>query len=114
MATSLTQKRSIATFARRAALVAAGIAVVAALIYAFLPPVVLVDLAHVKKGTLQVGADADISIFDPKHEWTIDRQAFLSKSQNSPFHGWSMTGKPAFTIVAGKVIYRSAHLKGKS
>ncbi|NDG27466.1 MAG: hypothetical protein EB120_09865, partial [Proteobacteria bacterium] len=66
------------------------------------------------KGTLQVGADADISIFDPKHEWTIDRQAFLSKSQNSPFHGWSMTGKPAFTIVAGKVIYRSAHLKGKS
>jgi HlyD family secretion protein len=54
VATSLTQKRSIATFARRAALVAAGIAVVAALIYAFLPPVVLVDLAHVKKGTLQV------------------------------------------------------------
>ena len=59
-----------------------------------------------KKGTLQVGADADISIFDPNLEWVVDKNQFRSKSQNSPFHGWTVKGKPVFTIVAGKIVYR--------
>jgi len=59
-----------------------------------------------KKGTLRVGADADISIFDPNLEWVVDKNQFRSKSQNSPFHGWTVKGKPVFTIVAGKIVYR--------
>jgi len=64
------------------------------------------QIIGVKKGTLRVGADADISIFDPGIEWVVDRSQFQSKSQNSPFHGWKMRGKPVFTIVAGKIVYR--------
>lgn len=64
------------------------------------------QIIGVKKGTLQVGADADISIFDPAQEWVVDRSQFQSKSQNSPFHGWTMKGKPVFTIVGGKIVYR--------
>jgi len=61
-----------------------------------------------KKGTLQVGADADISIFDPLKEWIVDKALFQSKSQNTPFHTWKMRGKPVYTIVAGKIVHREA------
>ncbi|NDC24863.1 MAG: dihydroorotase [Proteobacteria bacterium] len=71
------------------------------------------QIIGVKKGTLQIGADADISIFDPKHEWTVDRNDFRSKSHNSPFHGWQVTGKPAYTVVGGKIVFASAHRKGQ-
>jgi dihydroorotase len=64
------------------------------------------QIIGVKKGTLQLGSDADISIFDPGQEWVVDRSQFQSKSQNSPFHGWTMRGKPVFTIVGGKIVYR--------
>ena len=64
------------------------------------------QIIGVKKGTLQLGSDADISIFDPGQEWVVDRSQFKSKSQNSPFHGWTMRGKPVFTIVGGKIVYR--------
>lgn len=59
----------------------------------------------VKKGTLSPGSDADISIFDPKKTWTVDKNQFRSKSQNTPFHGWELQGKPIYTIVAGQVVY---------
>jgi dihydroorotase len=64
------------------------------------------QIIGVKKGTLQLGSDADISIFDPGQEWVVDRSQFQSKSQNSPFQGWTMRGKPVFTIVGGKIVYR--------
>jgi dihydroorotase len=63
------------------------------------------EIIGVPKGTLKKGADADISIFDPNAEWDVDKSTFRSKSQNSPFHGWKMKGKPIYTIVDGKVVY---------
>ncbi|MCE9592543.1 MAG: dihydroorotase [Planctomycetes bacterium] len=55
------------------------------------------------KGTLSVGSDADVTIIDPKEEWTIDANDFKSKSRNCPFHGWKVTGRAAATIVGGDV-----------
>jgi dihydroorotase len=49
-----------------------------------------------------VGADADVTVFDPEREWLFDRAASASKSKNTPFHGWTLKGKPIWTIVAGK------------
>jgi dihydroorotase len=58
------------------------------------------------KGTLREGADADLTIIDPKMKWTIDAEQFASKSRNSPFHGWEVTGRATHTIVGGAVKWR--------
>jgi len=58
-----------------------------------------------EKGTLKVGACADITILDPSRKYTIDKDLFKSKSRNTPFHGREVTGAVTHTIVGGKVVY---------
>ena len=60
------------------------------------------------KGALAVGASADVTVFDPKVAWTIDPTKFQSKSCNTPFSGWEVTGKVKTTIVGGKVVFDGA------
>ena len=62
-------------------------------------------LLNLNKGTLGVGADADVTVFDPEHEWIFEREDSASKSQNSPFFGWKLKGKAVATIVAGKMVW---------
>jgi dihydroorotase len=57
-------------------------------------------------GELTPGSAADIIIFDPVAEWSVDRNAFLSKGRNTPFHGRELRGRNLLTIVAGKIVYR--------
>jgi dihydroorotase len=65
----------------------------------------------IPKGTLKVGADADVSIFDPEKTYRIDKLGFRSKSRNTPFDGWEVQGKVRYTIVAGRVVYNSEDSK---
>lgn len=57
------------------------------------------------KGSLSIGADADITIIDQDLEWIVDREKFASKSKNSPFGGWKLKGKAVKTIVGGEVVF---------
>ncbi len=54
------------------------------------------------KGHLSIGADGDVTVFDPSCDWVFDVSASVSKSRNSPFGGWRLKGKPLATIVNGK------------
>ncbi len=62
-------------------------------------------LMKLERGSLKVGAIADVVIFDPKSTYRYDVSQTASKSRNSPFHGWEMKGKVLATIVGGRVVY---------
>src|SRR5262245_12473313 len=51
------------------------------------------------------GSAADLTVLDPARKWTFDVTKSRSKSRNSPFHGWELTGKTVATIVGGKVVH---------
>ena len=62
-------------------------------------------LLRLPKGTLSVGADADITVLDPDREWVFDQDSSASKSSNSPFFGWRLKGRATITIVGGKIVW---------
>ncbi len=57
-------------------------------------------------GTLSEGGPADIAVFAPKAEWTVDPAVFASLSRNTPFAGERLRGKVMTTICDGKVVYQ--------
>jgi dihydroorotase len=62
-------------------------------------------LLNLPKGTLSVGADGDVTVFDAGEEWIYRREDSASKSINNPFFGWKLKGKATATIVAGKLVW---------
>jgi dihydroorotase len=56
-------------------------------------------------GTLAAGSPADVTILAPDLQVTIDRAALRSRSKNTPFHGWTLRGGVAATLVGGRVVF---------
>jgi len=59
-------------------------------------------------GSLAAGAPADIVVIDPERRVTIDAGRHVSKSKNTPFHGWELRGAVAYTLVGGRIVHRAA------
>ncbi len=62
-------------------------------------------------GTLEVGAPADITIFDPERDWLVDTDTFASKGKNTPLAGLMLKGKIMATIYQGKLVYKDDSIK---
>lgn len=60
-------------------------------------------------GTLSKGAAADVTVFDPDAEWTVEPSQFLTKGRNTPYAGMTLKGRAMCTIVGGNVVHRLAH-----
>lgn len=60
---------------------------------------------HLPGGTLRRGSAADVTVFDPAADWSVDPNAFRSKGRNSPYAGMKLTGRVHYTLVGGTVAY---------
>ncbi len=63
------------------------------------------EIFKLDQGTLGVGKQADVVIFDPGQEYKVEVSQFKSKSKNSPFDGWPVKGRVRHTISKGRIIY---------
>jgi len=65
------------------------------------------SILNIEEGTLSIGSDADICIFDPEYYWRVDKNNFTSQGKNTPFHGWELKGKVLYTIKSGEMVYEN-------
>jgi len=70
------------------------------------------EIAHLPAGTLSPGAAADVVVFDPAAEWTVDPARFFSKSRNTPFAGRRLKGVVRWTVVGGRIVHRRGDAPG--
>jgi len=64
-------------------------------------------LGLLDKGSVSEGKTADIVIFDTRQEYTIDKDTFVSKGKNTPFHGRKVRGTVRYTLADGAVVYEN-------
>ncbi len=64
------------------------------------------NILGIQKGSLAVGADADVTVIDPNLEWTFTEEEIHSKSCNTPWMGKTFKGRAVMTIVGGEIRYK--------
>jgi dihydroorotase len=60
---------------------------------------------HLPGGTLAKESPADVTVLDLEATWTVDPARFLSRSRNTPFTEWELTGRAVMTVVGGRVVW---------
>jgi dihydropyrimidinase len=69
---------------------------------------------HPRKGTVAVGADADLVVWDPKKELVLSHKTLHMKVDYSPFEGKKVVGAPAVVLSRGEVIVENDQFLGKA
>jgi dihydroorotase len=62
-------------------------------------------LLKLDRGTLSIGAVADVTLINPDLEWAVNKHESYSRSRNTPFHGWELKGRAVRTIVRGQTVW---------
>ena len=62
-------------------------------------------ILSLKKGLLQPGYDADLTLLDPDFEWKVDSSKFYSKGKFTPFNGKVLKGKVKSLFIGGKKVW---------
>jgi dihydroorotase len=62
-------------------------------------------LLQIDAGTLSPGRPADVTLINPKLEWTFEASTSQSISRNTPFDGWKLKGRAVRTIVGGRTVW---------
>jgi dihydroorotase len=60
------------------------------------------------RGAMRRGSPADVTVFDPAREWTVDPSQFRTKGRNTPFRGRTLCGRAVLTVVGGRIVHRFA------
>ena len=66
-----------------------------------------------KKGTISIGSDADLVVFDPNVETTLTKSMLHENVDYTPYEGFKLTGYPVVTISRGSVVARDGQFVGK-
>lgn len=66
-----------------------------------------------RKGSLDVGADADVIVFDPEREGVIQSAGLHSAIDYSPYEGFAVKGLPVLTLSRGEVVWDGEHPRGE-
>lgn len=68
------------------------------------------EILKIDRGHLSEGAWADVTVFDPAAEWTVDKDQFESKSKNSPFIGWKLKGRATDVFCEGRHVLQNGKI----
>lgn len=66
-----------------------------------------------RKGSIMVGADADITLWDPEHRTTLTHAQLQDGADYTPYEGMPLQGWPVLTMLRGRVVSKDGKLKGK-
>jgi len=66
-----------------------------------------------EKGTIGVGSDADLVVFDPDRKVTVTRELLHQNVDHTPYEGFAVTGWPAVTISRGEVVFENGKVVGR-
>ncbi|EOT44498.1 dihydroorotase [Enterococcus columbae] len=64
------------------------------------------EIFNLPAGKLQIGAKADLAVFNLEQAYQVNDQAFLSQGKNTPFVGWKLYGDTSYTFVDGKLVWK--------
>lgn len=68
------------------------------------------ELLRLDRGSLSIGKVADVLVFDPKVEKTVDPETFYSKGKNCPYAGQTLRGWPSMVLRAGRVVLKDGRI----